>query len=127
MILITGLPNAGKTTFSATYQNVIHLDEVGYDGVFALVASTKGAVIEGAFGRKKRVELLKHSNDNRNVCIYLNVPVNKCLNRECRGRNEKMLRLYMSQFEPPTLDEGWDEIIIIGDNNGKLNEIINDA
>ena len=120
MILITGLPNAGKTTLSLGYSNVIHLDDIGYDAVLSSIEGKQNVIIEGAYGSKKRIDLLRHVTDVKKICVYIDTEVEECIKREYRGRNISMLRLYANQFEPPTYDEGWDEIIIVKDGKETL-------
>lgn len=111
--LICGYPRAGKTTYSQKYDNVIHLDTVKgymgsrYRGVYKVVSETDGdVVVEGVFGRvKERTELLK-AYKGKKVCIWLDTPL------EVREKREGYIK-HRDYFEPPTLEEGWDEIIKI--------------
>lgn len=124
MILIIGIPNSGKTTYSSQYGNCIHYDEIGrttrdkYRRLNEL-ASQGNAVIEGVINEKRRRKELISScpKDEHKVCIWLNTPLTECLKREqnYRKRSLDMVRHHHERFEPPTYDEGWDEIIIIGE------------
>lgn len=123
MTLICGLPNAGKTTYSRRFEGVIHYDNLKlttrqrYEHLNDLV-SKGNAVLEGVFGeRKRRMEFISNTPANeRKVCIWLNTPVDTCHARENRGRPQTIVTLHARTFQPPTYDEGWDEIIIIGGN-----------
>ena len=113
--LIIGLPNSGKTTYSRKYENVIHLDEEGRR-IFEAVEKSKGdIVIEGIFIlRSMREKLLKsYKGDGKKVCIWLDISPEECERRENRNRGAYMIWNCFNAFEPPTLEEGWDEIIRI--------------
>lgn len=119
LTLICGLPNAGKTTYSKNYQNVIHLDDMHqlYDFCNRRASRAKGDVcIEGLYlEAEKRRSLLAVCNDKTpKVCIWLDTPIQECIKREqeYRKRSLAMLRGYATKLEPPSFDEGWDEIII---------------
>lgn len=129
--LICGIPNAGKTQYSKGYEKVIHFDEVAHrraDGKFAkcnaLAASAGGDVcVEGVYNsRKRRMEFLEAIKDRpeKKICIWIDTPVEVCLERECNYRNrpDSIVLTHARNFEPPTLDEGWDEIIRI---TGEIN------
>ena len=123
MTLICGLPNAGKTTYSQRYEGVTHYDGLHlttrqrYEYLNALV-KRGNAVLEGVFGEaKRRAEFIANTPPNeRKVCIWLNTPEDVCHARENRGRPQAIVTLHAQTFQPPTYDEGWDEIIIIGGN-----------
>lgn len=118
MILICGIPNAGKTTFSAQFENVLHFDEVKgrdrRDKVVKAVSEDNSIVVEGVYPTAKERRRLPAASKERNICIWLDVPVEECVRREIEGRNrsEHMVIWASEKFEPPTFDEGWDEIII---------------
>lgn len=125
IILICGLPRAGKTTYSKKYEQdmiVFHLDTYGmiegsrYLGIFHSVYqnSNKNIVIDGVFHSahlRKRL-LQSYKNNDKRICIWINTPL------EIRKSRSGYVKYY-ADFEPPTYDEGWDEIIVIkGDAYG---------
>ena len=116
-MLICGIPNAGKTTYSERFCNVIHYDEIREYGRCAELASkTDGdVVVEGIFIKaSQRRHLIKVCKDKSpKVCIWIDTPLEECKRREdnYRKRPLHMVESYCESFEPPTLDEGWDEII----------------
>lgn len=128
--LICGIPNAGKTTFSAKYPRCLHYDEIAlttpkrYAYICERVRSDEGDIaVEGVYGERwRREELVKacHEQGHTATCIWLNTPTDKCLEREqsFRKRGGHLVLSHAHHFEPPTLDEGWDEIIVIGETNG---------
>ena len=70
-------------------------------------------IVEGVYGtRKRRAELLRASHGKK-VCIWLDTPVDVCIARENRNRPTAIITIHAHRFEPPTLDEGWDEIRIV--------------
>lgn len=118
VILICGIPNAGKTTYSKRYSNVIHYDEIPlvphkrYEKIIEL-AKEGGAVIEGMYDESFRRAELVSALDEPCICIWLNTPLEVCLEREAnyRKRSPVMVKMHSDHFEPPTYSEGWDEII----------------
>ena len=124
LTLICGIPNAGKTTFSFSFVNVIHLDDhKGTTEVCELVGGMEGSVVvEGVFGSpEKRKRLLESYKGEGSRCYFLDVPLRESIRRENRGRSRFILENAYRRFEPPTHDEGWDEIIRI--ENGKLHTV----
>lgn len=120
--LICGLPNAGKTTYSQRFSPCIHLDdcdEPRLSTFAAAVAAVDGdvwaeGVCNSAKSRKGFLRRLRHRPD-RKVCVWLDTPLEVCLEREegYRRRPADMVYRHAQMFEPPTLEEGWDEIIIV--------------
>lgn len=119
--LICGLPNSGKTTFSKRYGNVLHLDDYGHRISEAVAHADGDVVVEGVFvlGYMRKRILESYSGDGKKVCVWLNASPEECVRRESRGRPNYMIWNCHSVFEPPTYDEGWDEIVVIkGDSDG---------
>lgn len=116
LTLICGLPRAGKTTFSKQYENVVHLDEVGfnYERCNRLVRD-EDIVIEGVYNKaEQRKALLATYHGGAKKCIWLDTP------KHIRQERAKT-KIPDMPFEPPTYSEGWDEIIVIGETNGTNN------
>lgn len=121
MILIIGIPNSGKTTYSSQFENVIHFDDVKgtnkqmREWVLDAVQKDNGLCVEGVYAdpvdRKKLVE----ASNEKNTCIWLDTPLDVCLKREQEGRNrsDHLVIWAAEDFKPPTYEEGWDEIITI--------------
>lgn len=118
--MICGLPNAGKTTFSKQYKDALHQDDIGtMDNIINAINQIDGdVVIEGYFGTcDERKRVISAYNGNAK-CIFIDISVEESIRRENRNRHPQMLKNASKFFEPPTLNEGWDEIIIIrGENN----------
>lgn len=115
--LICGLPRAGKTTYSKKFNDVIHLDTCGgYVGVLhKLYRKTGDIIIEGVYRRKSdRITLIRSYKTDYYKCIWLDTPDEV---RKSRKGWDKYCDI--PPFEAPTIDEGWDEIIILrGEKNG---------
>lgn len=128
MILVCGLPNAGKTTYSAVHKTVVHLDDIPcrtadeqYGRCIELVADSGDDVcVDGVYdSRKRRLDLLEAVGDKqgKRICVWLDTPAEVCITRENRHRPSTIIEHLANIFEPPTLDEGWDEIIIVRNND----------
>ena len=106
LVLICGLPRAGKTTYSERFENVIHLDTChAYRGVIHAMRGAEDVVVEGVYNyRHLREELIGAYEGNGSKCIWLDTP------DEVRRMREGWCEACDKPFEPPTYDEGWDEI-----------------
>lgn len=116
-ILICGLPNAGKTTYSQNFENVLHIDEICFNQIILDKLSKKNnnkdIVVEGIYGSSSSRQKLIKAYQGWTKCIFLDVPIEEIIRREDRGRAEFILRSAAKHFTPPTYDEGWDEIEVI--------------
>ena len=115
--LVCGLPNAGKTCYVG--HGGLHLDDFQFGYVEcneAVASSKKDICVEGLYGTiKRRMQLLSMVRGEKTVCVWLDTPVEVCIERERNGRKrgDSFVLHHAKMFEPPSLDEGWDEIIII--------------
>lgn len=121
MILLTGIPNAGKTTYSERFTNVIHYDGLRtarrVDEIVEAVKKDNAIVVDGMLKLARDRKRLVKASTGRNVCIWLDVPVEVCVERErnYRKRPDALVILCAQTYEPPTYNEGWDEIIVVRD------------
>lgn len=114
LTLICGLPNAGKTTYSKRFENVVHLDEERRTAnVCEKVKGAGDVVVEGVFASRPQRERLIRAYGGRCRCIFIDITLDECIRREDRGRSDFILRNAYKHFTPPTLDEGWDEIEVV--------------
>lgn len=130
LTLIIGVPNAGKTTFSKNFKNVLHADEIRptkevpfMKAVCNAVSEADAICVEGLFmtARHRRPVVEAYKGNDEKVCVWLNYPLEECIAREDRGRKEALVRDSHMVFEPPTYEEGWDRIVIItGDEMTKI-------
>lgn len=120
IILICGVGRAGKTTYSQSFENVLHSDGMGrkpqrFRNV--INALTDGdVIIEGIYETSTlRVELLQAYKGKGSKCIWLDTS-EQLVKERLKKDGIPMLSSHF-YFEPPTLDEGWDEIVIIRGND----------
>ena len=127
--LICGRCNAGKTTYSMRFDDVIHLDLVARSGrerypkILELVSQrTDDVVVDGVYEKTEyRTDLINAYKGNGTRCIWLDTPVEIIAERSiprCARSHVKPHGFIAipRHFDEPTLDEGWDEIIIIRGN-----------
>ena len=86
-----------------------------------IVSQAKGdiwaeGVCNSKMSRGMFLKAVAHKEEKK-VCVWVNTPLEICLERErnYRKRPLEMVAQHAKRFEPPTLDEGWDEIIVIGE------------
>lgn len=117
LTLICGIPNSGKTTFSERWsRNVVHLDDTegGHRAIREMVSRADGDItVEGVYLHHAQRRELAQAYRGATLCIWLDTPLETCIEREDRGRGTLITRNCAALFEPPTLDEGWDEIVRI--------------
>lgn len=120
MIIICGVPNAGKTTYSQQYKDAVHYDSLNMTTrqryIYLNRLARRGdAVFDGVFGEGfRRKELVKSCpRGEKKICVWLNTPLEVCLARENRDRSPEVVLFHWQAFEPPTMDEGWDRIEVI--------------
>ena len=114
LTLICGIPNSGKTTYSARFGDVIHLDEVqDYSAICEMASGMENPIIEGLYLlAENRTQLLDACADHSpKRCIWLDTTLEECIRREDRNRPAFVITQCANTFEPPTYDEGWDEIV----------------
>lgn len=111
LLLICGLPRAGKTTFSMQFDNVIHSDGIGYKKVVELISNTTDdVVVDGVYNRaRERTKITSAYKGKYKKCVWLNTP------DEIRRKRPMWHPCHDVYFEPPTEAEGWDEIVILVD------------
>lgn len=105
---------AGKTTYSKRFEKVLHLDDFWpkcYDRILNRVAELDDVVIDGIYNTaEQRGTLIAHyKGESPKTCIWIDTP------EEIIGDRHRRLGFHAIHrpFEPPTTDEGWDEIIRI--------------
>lgn len=114
LTMICGLPNAGKTTYSKQFNNVLHQDNIGtISNIVSVIKPMDDIIIEGYFSRRNERDRVRTAHKGYAKCIFIDISVEESIKRENRNRNPQILRNAARFFEPPTIEEGWDEIIII--------------
>lgn len=120
--LICGLPRSGKTTYSKRFDNVIHLDtDGGYPGVAHLLKrkkqynSDEDIILEGVYNTiERRKRIMQIYKGDYFKCIWINTP------KQIRQKREGYDKYCDFLFEPPSFEEGWNEIIIIENNKERI-------
>lgn len=122
ILLICGVGRAGKTTYSEAFKDVIHFDLMGrmderYRNINEIVSHKDNAIVEGIYNRKEfRIGLLNAYKGKDRKCVWINTPKPIVLERLAKdGIFATQEHFY---FEPPTYSEGWDEIIVTGEQHG---------
>lgn len=120
LTLICGLPRAGKTTYSERFEKVIHLDDyihlpmsLRYERCNKNAQTKEDVAVDGIYHTANlRIQLVRLYQGDGLKCVWLDTPL------EIKKQRCGYVSAMNFHFEPPTLDEGWDEIIIIrGDDN----------
>lgn len=110
LTLVCGLPRSGKTTYCKRYgDSVIHCDRYGRHGVIGLMADICGdVVIDGVYHlAEDRRKLLESYRGEGSICIWIDTPL------DIRRRRPMWTWHGECPFEPPTVEEGWDEVIVL--------------
>lgn len=124
MHLVCGRSRAGKTIYCRKFKDVLHLDAYGlhpfsYPKCLEKVATIEGdLIVDGIFdtAERRRALLDAYKGEGKRTCTWLDTPLDIIEHRMFQKDD------LPHSFEPPTLDEGWDEIIIIrGDDNVECN------
>lgn len=126
LILICGRSRAGKTTYAERFSEVLHLDDFGkypksIQPCIDKVKSIKtDLIIDGIFeAAYQREELLRaYSGSGERICIWIDTEIETIGIRMFGSKKyaNKVLEL-MIPFEPPTYNEGWNEIYILHKND----------
>lgn len=131
LYVMCGIPGSGKSTLSKQIANKhnavrLSLDEMGYVRQFKLIPHLvevlergESVVADSLYTKLQwRTELLDAVKgiECKRVLICMNTPLDVCIQRN-RGREKPLpdfvVEHQFEQFEKPTLDEGWDEIITV--------------
>jgi len=137
LIMLIGLPCSGKSTFSQklllTYKNIIHInqDELGREDceeIFSSNAKSDCTIILDRCNltqkeRKEWLNCYKQLTQKKIVAICYNYDVNICIERAknrhnhptLSGGGDKLIRQLATKFEIPTEKEGFDQIMIVND------------
>ena len=129
LIVFCGIPGSGKTTLSnrvAERHNFVRysFDELRcmrYEDIIRPTVNTlregKSVVVDGLFDRLiNRKEILDAVRDIpcAKILIVMDTPIDDCIQRNANRPYplpEFMIRDIHDSFEPPFLEEGWDEIL----------------
>ena len=134
IIVLCGLPGSGKTTLSYELSKKYDAKAYSYDD---FLQSNKGETLKDFYQYlyqqalveniiidtinlrvKIRLSLLKSLKDIKKskILIVMTTPVEECVRRNNKRQRkdcvtDSMIYYLNNEYEPPTFDEGWDEIL----------------
>ena len=129
IFIFCGTPASGKTFYSkkmSEEQNAIrlsfdemrlfqHKELIPY--VIEALQDNQNVVVDALFTRTSQRKLILEATKDipcKRILIYMDTPLEECLRRNAQRPNplpDFMVRDIYNSIEPPTLDEGWDEIL----------------
>lgn len=131
LYVMCGVPGAGKSTFSRKFAEEKGLERFSFDEMrcFRLESFMKPALEAMRNGKsvildtvnlrvnvRKKVLQAAEEIPCKKVVVFMDTSLEQCLyrnaHRECRLQDCIIESTYRS-LQKPTLDEGWDEIIIV--------------
>lgn len=130
LYLFCGSPGSGKTTLSKQMAEQYNAERISFDErhyirhtdmilpIVEALTDGKNVVADSVFSHvKQRTAILDAVKDIpcRKVLVYMTTPLDECLRRNANRKNrlpDFVVESFYNSFEPPTLAEGWDEIII---------------
>ena len=134
LYVMCGIPASGKSTLSKQISeqfNMVRLslDEMGYVRQHKLISHVvntlkdgKSVVADSLYTKKQwRTELFQSVQHIKCRCVllYMTTSLDECIRRN-QGRENTLpdfvIEHLYNSIEPPTLDEGWDEIIFINND-----------
>lgn len=130
LIVFCGSPASGKTTLSKKITEKQNATRFSFDEmclfqhkelipyVIEELQNNKTVVVDALFTRISQRKLIIDATKDvpcKRILIYINTPLEECLRRNAQRPNplpDFMVKDIYNSIEPPTLDEGWDEIIL---------------
>lgn len=131
LFLFCGCPASGKTTLSKRMAEEYSAERISFDErhcirhsdmippILEALNSGKNVVADSVFAFTKHRTAILEAIKNipcRKVIVYMTTPLDECLRRNANRKNrlpDFVVESFFRSMEKPTLDEGWDEIIII--------------
>lgn len=129
LLVLCGSPGSGKTTLSKQITEKQNTNRLSFDEMRCLqhkeliqptlkALQSNNVVVDSVFSRISQRKLILEATKNidcKRILIYMTTPLEECVRRNAQRPNslpEFMIRDIYNSFEIPTLDEGWDEIIL---------------
>lgn len=129
LFILCGIQGSGKSTLAKTLANedtvLYEVDKFSsnkeflYKNIRNDLLNGKSVIIDGTYATKiVRLKLLNYFVDidcNKTV-IVMTTPLNECLIRNSKRKgkarvSDTIIQTLYKNYETPTLEEGWDEII----------------
>lgn len=130
LYLFCGAPASGKSTLSRQMAEQYNAERISFDErhymrhnemiqpIVEALTNGKSVVADSVFTyvkqRKMIIDAVKDISC-RKVLVYMTTPLDECLRRNANRKNhlpDFVVESFFQTIEPPTLDEGWDEIIL---------------
>lgn len=131
LYLFCGSPGSGKTTLSKQMAEQYDAERISFDErhylrhtdmippILEALTDGKNVVADSVFAyTKQRTAILDAVKDIpcRKILVHMDTPLEECLRRNANRKKRLpafVVESFYESFEPPTLAEGWDEIIVI--------------
>lgn len=131
LFLFCGTPGSGKTTLSKQMAEQHRAERISFDErnfmrhtdmippILEALTDGKNVVADSVFPQvEHRTAVLNAVKDIpcRKILVHIDTPLDECLRRNAHRENplpDFVVESFHQLFEQPTLDEGWDEIIVI--------------
>lgn len=131
LIIFCGIPASGKTTLSKQVAEENNANRYSFDEMRCLqhkeliphikqsLMSGANTVVDSTYTLKRaRTDLLEAIKDIdcRKTLIFMNTPLEECIRRNNQREYpvaQHLVESISSSMQPPSIDEGWDEIIYL--------------
>ena len=130
LYLFCGAPASGKSTLSKQIAEQYNAERISFDErhyirhnemiqpIVDALTNGKSAVADSVFTYVKQRKIILDAVKDiscRKILVYMTTPLDECLRRNANRKNhlpDFVVESFFQTIEPPTLDEGWDEIIL---------------
>lgn len=131
LYLFCGAPASGKSTLSKQIAEQHNAERISFDErhymrhnqmiqpIVEALMNEKNVVADSVFTYVKQRKMILDAVKDiscRKVLVYMTTPLDECLRRNANRKNhlpDFVVESFFQTIEPPTLDEGWDEIIYV--------------
>lgn len=130
LYLFCGAPASGKSTLSKQIAEQHNAERISFDErhymrhnemispIVEALTNGENVVADSVFAYVKQRKMILDAVKDipcRKVLIHMTTPLDECLRRNANRKNhlpDFVVESFFQSIEPPTLDEGWDEIIL---------------
>ena len=137
--VFSGTPGSGKTTLSTKFSSEYNINLYQYDElnrqksvklgpprprlhslIKESLKNNQDVIVDDLYETKEsRIKLISELSDIEceKILVVIQAPLEVCIerdkNRKSHNLGERTIRQYYNRYQPPSLDEGWDDIIFI--------------